>query len=310
MLISALGSIGDRLDSKFITAYFFPAFVAVLGTIAILVRQAGDARFIAWVAQFDSLQQGVIVFALLLGTFMLAHMLRAMARPIAQVFAGRAYPEVVRRLLLPVQERDHARARGDQRAMDRGERLFPRERGDLEPTAFGNILAASADYPRLVYGMETYHWWPRLLPLMPAEFQDALRALETPMRAMLNLSLVALYLGCLAGALGMTHGDLLAAGVGLALGLFLAGVFYQAAIAQAVELARTIWVGFDLYRYEILKQMNIELPASIEAERALWPRLTAERLGALGKAATAIPANEDGHAGETSAEASTTASAG
>src|SRR4051794_22160112 len=115
MLISALGSIGDRLDSKFTTAYFFPAFVAVLGTIAILVRQAGDARFVTWVGQFDSLQQGVIVFVLLLGTFMLAHMLRAMARPIAQVYSGRAYPELLRRLLLPVQARDHARVRLDLR---------------------------------------------------------------------------------------------------------------------------------------------------------------------------------------------------
>jgi hypothetical protein len=33
MLFSAVGAIGDKLDSKFMTAYFFPAFVAVLGSI-------------------------------------------------------------------------------------------------------------------------------------------------------------------------------------------------------------------------------------------------------------------------------------
>jgi hypothetical protein len=43
--------------------------------------------------------------------------------------------------------------------------------------------------------MESYHWWPRLLPLLPVEFQEMLRSMEAPMRAMLNLSLVALYLG-------------------------------------------------------------------------------------------------------------------
>jgi hypothetical protein len=31
MLFSAVGSLGDRLDPKFMTAYFLPAFVAVLG---------------------------------------------------------------------------------------------------------------------------------------------------------------------------------------------------------------------------------------------------------------------------------------
>ena len=45
MLFSALGSLGDRFDAKFITAYFAPAFVAVLGTIAILVTAVGGERF-------------------------------------------------------------------------------------------------------------------------------------------------------------------------------------------------------------------------------------------------------------------------
>jgi hypothetical protein len=105
------------------------------------------------------------------------------------------------------------------------------------------------------------------------EFLEGLRALETPMRMLLNLSLVSIYLACLAGAVGMTHQDMLAAGTGLAVGLFFAIVCYQAAIAQAVELVRSIWVGFDLYRFEILKQLNEELPTTLEAERALWARL-------------------------------------
>ena len=273
MFLSALGSLGQRLDPKFITAYFFPAFLAVLGTIALVVRQAGDTTFITWIAQFDSLQQGVIVLGLLLGTLMLAHLLEALARPIGRLYAGRAYPELVQRLLVPTQQADRAHAAFDLRAYQRGTRLFPRDPAELAPTAFGNVVAASADYPRAVYGMDTYHWWPRLLALLPAEFLEALRSLETPMRMLLNLSLVSIYLACLGGALGMTHGDMRAAALALALGLFFAVVCYQAAIAQAVELVRSIWVGFDLYRSEILKQLNEAVPETIEAERALWARL-------------------------------------
>jgi hypothetical protein len=78
--------------------------------------------------------------------------------------------------------------------VSRGERLYPHDPADTAPAAFGNVLATAAEYPRLVYGMESYHWWPRLLPLLPVEFQEMLRSMETPMRAMLNLSLVALSL--------------------------------------------------------------------------------------------------------------------
>src|SRR5690242_19748578 len=127
MFLSALGSVGQRLDPKFVTAYFFPAFVAVLGTMAIVVRYAGNARFIAWLAQYDSLQQGVIFLALLLGTLMLAYMLQSLARPIGRLYAGRAYPELVRRLLRPVQARERGKVRLDRTTYQRGDRLIPRD---------------------------------------------------------------------------------------------------------------------------------------------------------------------------------------
>ena len=216
--------------------YFFPAFLAVLGTIAIVVRQAGDATFIAWIAQFDSLQQGVIVLVLLLGTLLLAQLLQALARPIGRLYAGRAYPELVRRALLPAQHADRARTRFDLSTYQRGVRLFPRDPADTEPTAFGNVLAASADYPRQVYGMDTYYWWPRLLPLLPPDFLASLREQETPMRMLLNLSLVSLYLACLGGAVGMTHGDLLTAGLALAI-----GVFFGIAVTRRRSRKRSSW---------------------------------------------------------------------
>lgn len=272
MLFSSIGSIGDRLDSKFITAYFFPAFVAVLGSTWILVAAAGGERFGERIAQLDSVEQAIGVALILLATMMLAHMLRALARPIAQLFAGRAFPELVKKPSTRNQHR--VRARFAAGMASRGDRLYPHDPAETAPTAFGNVLAATADYPRLVYAMEAYHWWPRLLPLLPVEFQELLRSLETPMRAMLNLSLVFLYLGCLAAvALGLAASQWLTTVVALVAGLLLAQLCYRAAIAQATELARAIWVGFDLYRYEILAKMRQEEPADLESERALWQRL-------------------------------------
>ena len=280
MLFSALGSIGSRLDSKFITAYFAPAFVAVLGTIWILVVSTGSERFGEWVEQLDSVEQAIAVLILVLVTSMLGHVLQALARPIAQLFAGRAWPEPFQRPLVENQRRARARARLKE-LLTRGDRLYPRDPADTAPTAFGNVLTAAADYPRLVYAMDPYHWWLRLLPLLPVEFQEMLRSIETPMRAMLNFSLVSLYLGCLgAVVLGLLEKSLLTAVVFLVGGVVVADLFYRAAITQATELARNIWVGFDLYRSEILKQLNEALPTSLEEERALWPRL-AKRLREL-----------------------------
>lgn len=280
MLFSALGSIGSRLDSKFITAYFAPSFVAVLGTLWILVVSTGTERFGEWVEQLDSVEQAIAVLVLLLVTSVLGHVLQAFSRPIAQLFAGRAWPELFQRPLIENQRR--ARAGAKLREMlSRGDRLYPRDPADTAPTAFGNVLTAAADYPRLVYAMDPHHWWLRLLPLLPVEFQEMLRSMETPMRAMLNFSLVSLYLGCLgAVVLGLAEGNLLTAVVFLVGGVLISNLFYRAGITQAAELARNIWVGFDLYRSEILKQLNETIPTSLDEERALWPRL-AKRLREL-----------------------------
>jgi hypothetical protein len=298
VLIAALGSLGERLDAKFISAYFFPAFVAVLGTIVILVRTLGGERFVEWLEQSDSTKEALTALVLVLLTLMVAEMLRAMARPIARWYIGRAFPELIKHPSLQHQLRARARARIGLGMVLRGDRLFPHDPTDTEPTAFGNVVAAGVDYPRLIYAMDTYHWWPRLLPLLPAEFQEQLRSLESPMRSMLNLSLVSLYLGCLAAlSLGLAHSNWIATVVALVVGLLVANFFYRAAIAQAVELVRNIWVGFDLYRYEILKQMNVELPTTLEDERALWQRLT-QRLRLFEEPVTIARTEDDASASQ------------
>jgi hypothetical protein len=281
VLFSAIGSLGDRLDSKFITAYFFPAFVAVLGTIWILVVSVGGERFGERMAELDSVEQGIGVAVILLVTMMLAHMLSALARPIATFYAGRAFPGPVRQWSIRGQLQARLRNRRTSIQAGREDRLYPRDPVDTQPTAFGNVLAATADYPRLIYAMDAFHWLPRLLPLLPAEFQALLRSSETPMRGMLNLSLVFSYLSFLAVVvLGLLGSQELTALLALMVGIVLSQLCYRAAVTQATDLTRNIWVAFDLYRFSILEQMREEAPADLETERALWQRL-AERLHEL-----------------------------
>jgi hypothetical protein len=279
VLFSALGSLGERIDSRFITAYFFPAFVAVLGSIWILVAAVGGQRAAARIEELDSVEQGIVVGIVLLVTMMLAHMLSALARPIATFYAGRAFPGPVRDWSIRGQRNARVRNRTSSIQAGREDRLYPRDPAETQPTALGNVLAAIVDYPRLMYAMETFHWWPRLMPLLPPEYQDLLRSKETPMRGMLNLSLVFSYLAFLGVVvLGLSHE--LSALLFLVVGLVLSQLCYRAAVTQATDLARGIWVAFDLYRFSILEQLREEEPADLDAERALWQRL-AERLHEL-----------------------------
>ena len=98
---------------------------------------------------------------------------------------------------------------------------------------------------------------------------------------MLNLSLVFAYLAFLAVVvLGLVGSQALTALLVLVVGIVLSQLCYRAAVAQATELARNIWVAFDLYRFSILEQLQEKEPADLDEERALWQRL-AERLHEL-----------------------------
>src|SRR5262245_46917418 len=95
MLASALGALSGRLDSKFLTAYWLPAFVALLGGLGILALAVGAEQMDAWVYGLDAVEQTIGTLILLLLMTMLAFVLRALSRPIVELFAGVALPRTV-----------------------------------------------------------------------------------------------------------------------------------------------------------------------------------------------------------------------
>lgn len=293
MLASALGALSNRLDSKFLTAYWLPAFVAVLGGFGMLAAYVGSEQIDAWVYNLDSVEQSLAAIIILLLMTMLAFVLRALTRPIAEIFAGAALPQAVAdwstRGQLRVKHRTAqmlgaAPAGADAASASRVaarqlEQLFPQDEADTQPTLLGNALATAAEHPRFVYAMEGALWWPRLSPLVPSYFSEMMGGAQAPMMALLNLSIIFATLGIAALVLlGLAGGQWVAAIVWLAVGVLLSRVCYRAAVSQAMELGSMLRVAFDLYRHEILTQMNLENPGDLAAERALWQQLTAELL--------------------------------
>jgi hypothetical protein len=289
MLRSGLSSLSDRVDAKFLTAYWLPAFVAVFGGLAIVIVFAGPDQVDFWVNNLDSVQQTIGAVVLLLTITMWAFVLRALTQPIVEFFAGAAMPRALagwslrgqRRArqaaerVLGVEPPDARNTTHLQPATMRFGQLFPQDEADMQPTLFGNVLAAAGEHPRFAYAMEGALWWPRLSPLLPSYFQDTLGGAQAPLMALLNLSVVFSAIGVLGVAtLGPVGGNWLAAFVFLIGGALVSHLCYRAAVSQAVAFATLLRVAFDLYRHEILKQMDEDVPSDLAAERALWERLT------------------------------------
>jgi hypothetical protein len=311
MLGSALSSLSDRLDSKFMTAYWLPAFVAVFGWLGILTVIVGPSRMEEWVYNLDSVEQTIAVLVIILSISMIAFVLRALTRPIVEVFAGRVLPRSLARWLtggqLKIKKKaaqidgvataNAAPTTAARPAEAWIDRTYPLDDAELKPTLFGNVLATAVEHPRLAYTMEGLLWWPRLAPLVPGEFHDMLGGAQAPMMALLNLCVVFASLALGGGlVLALAGGHWVAALVMLVGGLILARLCYRAAVSQAAELGSMLRVGFDLYRHEILRQMDIEVPTDVEAERALWDRLTTQTIGLpleqpVGSDAPATPAD-------------------
>lgn len=292
MLRSGLSALSDRVDSKFLTAFWLPAFVATLGGFIVLAILVGSDQMDAWISNLDSVEQSIGAIIILLQITMFAFVLRAMTQPIAEFFAGAAMPGQLAEWSRRGQRRsrnaasrvlgvtDEATAPASTRlAAQRLDQLFPDDDADLQPTLIGNILARAAEHPRLSYAMEGILWWPRLSPLLPSYFQDMLGGAQAPLMALLNLSIVFSGLGVLSLiVLGIVGGQWPLAIAVLIGGAIVSRLCYQAAVSQAVTFASMLQVAFDLYRYEILKQMEVDVPGDIEAERALWKRLTMQLL--------------------------------
>lgn len=272
MFSSMITAVADRFDSQFLTAYWVPAFVAVLGSLGIVVGRIGPDRAGVWITDRDSVQQTLLALILVVVITMLAFVLRALRLPIANLYAGAMFPSGVASHSIAAQRK----VKGDRSTLANRELYFPQNDADTQPTRFGNVLAAAAEHPRLVYGMDGIVWWPRLMPLLPSEFQQLMGGAQAPTMALLNLSAVLAALsvaGCMVLALGS---QFWAAAATLITGLLLCRLSYLAAVSQASELARLLRVAFDLYRRDILNQMGITCPEDLAAERTLWERLTDE----------------------------------
>src|SRR4051794_4521931 len=151
------------------------------------------------------------------------------------------------------------------------ERL-PAEIGQVLPTRFGNLFRAFEVYPRVIYGLDAIPAWPRLQAVVPEHARKMLADAKAQLDFCVNLSLggwlvVPLYIGLAAAERQMPALATLCIPV---LGLLIGRGGYWLATSAATNFGGYVKSVFDLYRGEFAKQLGLELPRSIVAEREMW----------------------------------------
>ncbi len=151
---------------------------------------------------------------------------------------------------------------------------IPMDRRRILPTRLGNIFATIEEYPNIRYGMDGMVYWPRLIPVIPKEYSDIIADEKINIDFLINLSL-------LSGIFAMemlikfvyNYEELMFLLLTI-LSFTLFYIFYRVSTMNVVAMGELIKSCFDLFRYDILNKMNIDIPDKIEEERFLWYRLS------------------------------------
>ncbi|MGQ0601342.1 MAG: hypothetical protein ACT4QE_06550 [Anaerolineales bacterium] len=190
------------------------------------------------------------------------------------------------------------------------QRTFPASLDLVSHTRFGNILNAALSYPAMRYGIDPTVIWPRLRNIMPEKNYAILEEAKRPMSLLLYSSFLMSVLAII-GLLLSTYQNYiyvlaqsnnpaplyflnisltsevylqrtyiyLFASIGL---LLVSWVTYKMSLPFASQFCVAYCSTFDLYRFELLKQLKVALPANLAKEQDLWNKLC-EHIG-LGEA--------------------------
>lgn len=148
---------------------------------------------------------------------------------------------------------------------------FPGRLSWVMPTRLGNHLRAAETYSFMRYNLDAPVVWPRLRETLPEEFAGRLGEAKTNMDLMMVLTTLALILGVVWGPiLAFVPKDWLAALITFLVSLAVARVAYLNAAQSALAYGELLKTAFDLYRWDALKSLHLELPKDLASEKEVW----------------------------------------
>jgi hypothetical protein len=146
----------------------------------------------------------------------------------------------------------------------------------IRPTRIANVRAAAESYSADAYGIEFDYLWPRLR-LALQKNEKTSYALDTA-KAQVDFSVLMVLLCFLFTAAWVViltfvgHSPLTLIVIGIA-GQWAILLFFRVVEESVKQLGELVGAMVDLNRFDLLRQLDIDLPGTLTAERALWRRL-------------------------------------
>jgi hypothetical protein len=266
MLGTFLDKLNNLFDRRFVITYWSPIFIGLGLMVGLIGSLIGFSTALGWWTQRNVTEQVLLGVSVLLVITVLAYLLETLTIPLIRLYEGYWPKGWLTGWAWTLQETRKKKSSESIRYHN-----FPRDSKRMKPTRLGNMLASAEEYPHQLYQLDAVLWWPRLVTLLPEVFRTQVDTALTPMLAMLNLSMIFILLAVGGGiAVIVIHWLWWVFLVTILGGFLLAWGCYRAAISQAGDYCVLVQVAFDLYRYDILKQMHIPLPDNLYEERLLW----------------------------------------
>lgn len=155
-------------------------------------------------------------------------------------------------------------------------------RNQILPTRLGNAIKSFEEYPFLQYGMDEVTFWPRIVAVAPKDYLTGIDDAKTSFDFFLNVSFLSAVTSAMLLLIGLAFkrpfaNDLTFAFwtlevVGLAVASW---IFYGISISRAEAWGGLVKGTFDLYRWDLLKQLGYsQKPGTRADEREIWTEIS------------------------------------
>jgi len=138
------------------------------------------------------------------------------------------------------------------------------ERDRILPTGLGNILRAAEDFVKTKYGLDSIITWTRLYILLP----DSVKTLLNDQRMKLDLSTRLSFIFLISTIISSIFFVKISLLSLIPIAIFILLVIsYKGSKQVAIGYGQLIHTAYDLYRFDLLKQLKIALPKNTEEEK-------------------------------------------
>lgn len=159
---------------------------------------------------------------------------------------------------------------------------FPISPASILPTTLGNVIRSFEDYPQRQYQMAAITLWPRLVAKIDQGYATSIDGAKTSFDFMINSSVLSAATALIILFAGLTYPTPLTSprfwvpwAFKILFFFALSHVCYLWSISRAMAWGDLVKGAFDLYRWELLKQLGFKrTPAGLSEERETWGEIS------------------------------------